>query len=497
MTLKGKNKEIVLIQTGAYRVQAGGALLHLPFQHMSLAAWLRQDEEFRDSIRIADMCVHRLDLSFFENCGIVGVSAMTGLQIRYGLQAASLARRANPNVVIVWGGIHPSLLPEQTVQNELVDVVVIGEGEETFRELVHVVYQGKDIANIPGTCIRKSNGKIVLAPQRPLIDFGKMPLPAYDLVNIHDYTGIEYQFDYQSSRGCPFNCGFCYNTAFSGSTWRSKKAELVVDELEYLYDRYKVKNFALLDDESFINTKRIEAIFRGIIERKIECGVVTSCRLDIVRKLPSSSLSVIKKGGVVQLFFGAESGSNETLRNINKKITKEDITAGALKVAESGIRPILSFMGGFPGETLDQFDETFDIIQKLWQLHPLISVNGIFPFNAYPGTELFLKAKEMGLNPPETLEEWGNWSFQYKPDNPWLDERMKKLIQLAFYIVRFRYYLVRFEDRHHNDFRVRLLKVLVFPLTLSAKIRFSRRWFRFAWEWHLFAFLARKTFGYL
>jgi len=270
-----------------------------------------------------------------------------------------------------------------------------------------------------------------------------------------------------------------------------------VEELKYLYDRYNVKNFAVNDDEFFIDIKRTEAIFNGITDKSLKCGITASCRLDIVQKFSASSLSVLKKAGMMQIFFGAESGSDEILKQIQKDITSEDIITGALKVAESGIRPILSFMSGFPGETFEQFEKTLDIIQKLEVTHPLITVNGIFPFNAYPGTELYLKSKEMGLKTPEKLDEWGLWNFQYKPDNPWLDKKMKKWMQICFYIVRFRYYLARYEDRHKNDFSVYILKLLVLPLSISAKIRWSKRWFGCAWEWRLFAFLARKNFGYL
>lgn len=497
MLSKHTDNQILFIQPGAHRPQLGGALLHLPLQFLSLAAWLRRDSLFKNNIRIFDMRIHKLNKTVFDNCKIVGISAMTGLQIHYGLQAARLARQANPNVVIVWGGIHPTLLPEQTARHGLVDVVVIGEGEETFREVAEAVINDKEIANIPGTCIQNRKGEIQIGPPRPFIDFSTVPLPAYDLVNIADYIGIEYQFDYQSSRGCPFRCAFCYNMAFSKRKWRAKSPEKVLSELELLYKRYKIENFALVDDESFINTKRIEAIFSGIIEKKMDFGIITSCRLDIARKLSSASLSKAKQAGVIQLFLGAESGSNETLRDIDKDITNEDIISGALKVAESGIRPILSFMSGFPGERLEEFEKTLDAVQRLWGLHPLIAVNGIFPFNAYPGTKLYQKSKEMGLKTPDTLDEWGYWHFQYRPDSPWLDKKMKVWMQIAFYIVRFRYYLVRFEDRHNNGYRVRLLKFLTLPLRVSGNIRLSKKRFGFAWEWRLFAFLARKTFGFL
>ena len=154
-------------------------------------------------------------------------------------------------------------------------------------------------------------------------------------------------------------------------------------------------------------------------------------------------------------------------------------------------------MSGFPGESFEQFEQTLDIIMKLWKTHPLITVNGIFPFNAYPRTELFHTAVELGLKTPETLDEWGTWKFQYEPDNPWLDDTMKQWMQISFFIVRFRYYLARLEDRHKNSLRVKLLRFVLLPLRVSAHIRLSKRWFGFAWEWRLFALMVRKTFGYM
>ena len=491
------NPDIVLVQPGARRVQIGGAILHLPLQLLSLAAWLRRDSACENRIRILDMHIESPEAEYFTHAAIVGISAMTGQQIHYGLQAAQLARRANPDAVIVWGGVHPTLLHEQTIRNDLVDIVVIGEGEETFREVVDTIDSGRDTAGIPGTCVLDGDGSVVVGPQRDFIDMNDLPLPAYDLIDIRNYRGIEHQFDYQSSRGCPHRCAFCYNTVFCGRRWRAKSAGKVVDELARLCQTYHVRNFAPVDDEFFIDRKRAEAIFRGMLDRGLDCGIVASCRLDIIRKYPKESLAVMKRAGVMQMFFGAESGSEETLHEIRKDITREDIIEGARIVAEAGIRPILSFMSGFPGETFDRFEKTLDIIRRLWKTHSLITVNGIFPFNAYPGTVLFEKAVELGLKPPQSLEEWGAWRFQYEPDNPWLDEKMKRRMQISFYIVRFKYYLARYEDRHKNGFRVRLLRLLVLPLSLSAGIRLRKRWFRFAGEWRLFAFLVRKTFGYL
>ncbi len=490
--------DIVLVFPGQHRVQLGGALLHLPLSLLSLAAWLRErSPALGDRIHILDMHVRELTGGDFRSARIVGISAMTGHQIRYGLEAARLAREASPDAVIVWGGVHPSLLPEQTARHELVDAVIVGEGEETFREVVETVFAGGEIAGIPGTCVAGDDGVAVMGDARPFIDLNAAPLPAYDLVEMDRYQGIEHQFDYQSSRGCPFRCGFCYNTVFCGRKWRAKSAGKVLDELEHLCSTYRIKHVATVDDEFYIDRRRAGEIIRGLVERGIDCDLITSCRLDIVRKFPPDMFRAMREAGFTQIFFGAESGSNDILAAIGKDITDEDIIEGARMVAEAGMRPVLSFMSGFPDETFEQFGGTLDLIERLWSLHPLVTVNGIFPFNAYPGTRLFERARELAISMPESLDEWGAWTFQYEPDNPWLDDTKKRWMEIAFYIVRFRYYLARYSDRYGNGIRAGLIGLALLPLRFSAHVRWRRRWFGFAPEWRIFAWLVRKTFGYL
>jgi len=494
--LKHKRNSIVLCAPGSLRIQIG-AITHLPLALLTLAAWLRAHGDYENQIQVLDANVRKLTLTDFKDAAIVGITAMTGNQIQYGLEIAALARSANPDTVIVWGGIHPSLLPEQTAQHPLVDLVVTGEGEQTFLEVVEAVHHGEDLHGIPGTCWQEPSGKVVFGPKRPFIDLAQLPLPAYDLINIDDYPGIEHQFDYQSSRGCPFRCGFCYNTVFCGRRYRKKPSAQVIHELSLLHDRYGVASFGLVDDEFFIDRKRVEAIFDGIIASGRQFSLIASCRLDIVCRFSATLLAKMKQAGVSQMFFGAESGSATILKDIKKDITPEHILEGARKVAGAGIRPILSFMSGFPGETLDDFNRTLDIIQELWRLHPLVTVNGVFPFNAYPGTFLYDQALTLGLKTPQTLEAWGAWSFQYQPDSPWLDPSMKRDMEIAFYMVRFIYYIARYEDRYPGQAIAILLKLGSWPLKASVYLRLRHRWFSLAWEWRLFAQLVRKTFGYL
>ncbi|MBF0224826.1 MAG: B12-binding domain-containing radical SAM protein [Desulfobacterales bacterium] len=493
---KFKKDKIVLIFPGAPRIQIG-PIIHLPLASLSLAAWLEEKGNYSGKIKIFDTQLKTPTIDDFEDAAVIGISAMTGLQVKYGLEIASLVRKSNSNALIVWGGIHSSLLPEQTLKHSLVDMVVIGEGEQSFLEIVNSVFNEDNLEGIPGTAFKKNNGEIVFGPKRDFLDLDELPLPAYDLIDIKDYSGIEYQFDYQSSRGCPFRCGFCYNTNFCNRRWRKKSSSKVIKDLIYLHDKYGVINFGFVDDEFFINIKRAESIFDGIIQSKKKFGIIASCRLDMIQRFPSSLIDKMKQAGLTQIFFGAESGSDRILKLIQKDITTEDIVKGAKKVAEKGIRPMLSFMSGFPEETLEDFKHTIELILKLWETNPLITINGIFPFNAYPGTNLYNKSKELGLKSPTSLEEWGTWTFQYEPNNPWVNPVMKQWMEIAFYMVRFKYYIARYKDRYKGKFKSKFIEVITSPFSKLVDLRMKKRWFNNAWEWKLFARIVRKTFGYL
>jgi len=493
---RGIREEIVLVAPGFPKRQIG-PVQHLPLAVLCLAAWLREKGNYDKQVKVLDANVRNVLPRDFSGAVVVGISAMTGYQVKHGLRIASMIREANPEAMIVWGGIHPSLLPEQTAAHPLVDLVVIGEGEQTFLEVVDALFHGGDLADIPGSHLPREGRSITEVKRRDFIKLDDMPLPAYELVNMSDYAGIENQFDYQSSRGCPFKCGFCYNTAFCSRHYRKKSAAKVVEELIYLHDKYKVTAFGFVDDEFFIDLKRTEAIFDGILASGRRFRLVASCRLDTVRSFPAALIDKMKQAGVMQIFFGAESGSPETLKMIQKGISTEDMIEGARMVAEAGIRPILSFMSGFPGETSEDFEKTLDIIPQLWSTHPLITINGIFPFNPYPGTALYQKALELGLAAPQSLDQWGEWNFQYQPDNPWLSPAIKHKMKIAFYMVRFMYYLARLEDRYKGKSIIRMIKILAMPVSCLVKIRMTKHRFGMSLGWRAFAFMARRTFGYL
>ena len=487
--------DVLLIFPGQ-RVSGMQALAHvrLPYSLVCLAGHLRSRHV---KVEILDMRIEDMRACEIPKASIVGFSCMTGHQIRYALRAAEYLQQLLPEALFVWGGIHPSLHPEETAAHPMVDVVVVGEGEETLLDIVETFYAGRDLAGIPGTVIMQ-NGEPVAGGKRPFINLDDSPFPAYDLIDIRRYPNCIEMFDYQTSRGCPFRCGFCYNVQFCGRQWRGKSPEKTVEELARLQREYDVRSFSFVDDEFFINARRAEGIFDLIIQRRVRFNWTASCRLDLCRRFTPDFLAKMKTTGCTQMYFGGESGSEETLETITKDITPSDTIKGVENCINNGIIPIVSFMGGFPGETKQQFEETLDLITTLWGMDPLVTVNGIFPFSPYPGTALFDKARGYGLKTPSSLEEWGEWAFQYDPDHPWLTADERRRLRVSFYIVRFKYHLKEYNWRNKNrPVRRAFINFITLPLRISAAVRWKGRFFACAWEWELWALLARKTFGFL
>jgi len=170
---------------------------------------------------------HIKDALFF------GTTAMTGYQIKGALESSRIIRIFSPDTPIVWGGRHASLLPEQTVQDPLVDIVVRGQGELTVVEIAKRIKDNKPLNNILGT-ILKIDGNIISNPERPIFNVSNLQGFAWNLIDINDYINPETKaLGYFSSFGCPARCGFCANS-WSERRWLSMKTDFILDDLDHL-----------------------------------------------------------------------------------------------------------------------------------------------------------------------------------------------------------------------------------------------------------------------
>jgi anaerobic magnesium-protoporphyrin IX monomethyl ester cyclase len=387
---------------------------------------------------LLDMQVDSFSKDLLRDTVCVGISTLTGGQINYGLAVARLIREANPEIPIVWGGIHPSIMPEQTARHPLVDYVVYGEGETAFPILVQALSSKSDMTKVPNLAYREGNG-VRTSPKMPFINFNRANTLPYELLSLSKYQ-TSTRFEYQSSRGCPQGCLFCYNKGFNEFKWRAKDTAIVLDELEYIEKKFNPEYLFFVDDEFFIHRKRAQEIVSGMIDRGFGFKWKASIRIDTVNSYGKDMLDLLDRSRFMEMVMGAESGSDRILSLVKKKIKRADIVASARHLSGSKIIPQYSFMAGFPGETADDLGKTIDCIDELRKINSAIKINGLFFATPFPGTELFELACANGYRPPSILEEWADIDFILSYKNvPYIPQEFKRRLVVFAFIVRFRY----------------------------------------------------------
>lgn len=328
------------------------------------------------------------------NIKYVGVSTMTGPQIHFAIRFCKFIKTHFEHIKIVWGGIHPTILPTQTLQNKLVDIVIRGEGEKPYYELV----SGKPLEEIKGLSY-KNKGKIIHNPDGERLtksEINEQDIP-WELIDPNNYIENG-NFIIITSRGCPYRCSFCYNSIFD-NIWRGWTPEKCIQELDKAIE-FGARKITFYDDNFFANSKRIKALFNYFKEKKLRWKA--ELRVD---QLNYSLAKMAKEHGCEQLFFGAESGSQTILDILNKEITVQDIIKSAKITSDMGIRADYSWMVGIPGENLKDVKKTIALIKKVKKINPYceFSVKLLYP---YPKTVIFSDAVSEGFSPPSTLIKW-------------------------------------------------------------------------------------------
>ncbi|MBK7978399.1 MAG: B12-binding domain-containing radical SAM protein [Deltaproteobacteria bacterium] len=370
----------------------------------------------------------------------VGVSAMTGFQIGGALAAASRARSLRPGIPIVWGGVHPSLMAEQTLAHPLADVVVRGEGEATAFELVEALRGGHAPWSVAGVSARAPDGGLHHAPDRPFLDLDELPFLSTELVDFRRYVTRQVLGDWDlriaTSRGCPHACSYCYNVPFNGRRWRAQSPGRVLAELDHLACAFGVRAFYVGDDDFFANRRRVRELCELLIERGSPYRLKANCLLEYLVRLDGEELALWRRAGFVELYVGVETASPEILDSVNKRVEGGDVRDANRRLREAGIVPVYSFMAGFPEETPARLQATLDLMRYLKREYPAARITQLHLLTVYPGTPLYPKAAALGVKLPATLEAWSTHHWN-RIDYPWLDESTKRFLRDASFFTGF------------------------------------------------------------
>jgi radical SAM superfamily enzyme YgiQ (UPF0313 family) len=385
----------------------------------------------------------------------LAVSLVTGPMIRETAQIAREAKRLYPDMPVVLGGWHPSLLPDQTLAAEYVDVVVRGQGEEAFLQVVQHLEAGASLRGIDGVGF-KENGQMVFNPPRPLKPLRDMPPKAYHLADFDAYERVcgRRWAMYISSLACPYSCAYCTNEGVYGRQWNALDAGQVVEETTDLVTRYGLELLWVVDDNFLVDRERAVAIAEGLIRRGVSFDWSIQASTNLVTRLTVGELKLLRRAGLSQICHGAESASPAVLRLMNKDFQKvETIYQAAEKCLQAGIRPSFNIIFGFPGEGPKECRETVRFIMDVCRRFPGAEFwTNIF--TPYPGAPIMERAAELGIEPPKSLEGWADFFPRYTV-LPWLNGRNHRRLQIMRDYLRVAFNRVPIaSDRRHRITRL-------------------------------------------
>lgn len=431
-------KKIILIQTDVGYFDDVLSSPDIPLGLLRIASFLKEDYKItlidsRRNFRWKNTLKEELEK---DNVVCVGITTILGNSINQGLEASAYVKNFSHDIPVIWGGKHPTIAAGITLKEKNIDIIVRGEGEVTFNSLVRAIDNGKGYSNIKGISY-KDKGDIVHNPPAELLNLDELPPVPYNLIDVAKYLpkmGGRKSINYESTRGCPVGCPFCYNTLEREMKWRSLSPTKVVDDISYLHHKYGIEHFYFVDDNLFYDIERLKQIASGLIENRSEITWDTqgACLEDIYN-ISKDDLQFLKDSGLVRLAIGIQSGSKRIRKLINSRITDDQIFEVNQKLKSLRIKPHYYFMVGFPGETKDERFSTIKLALKLLNDNKDATTSSFLCYAPWPGTKLFNFAQsKYGLKKPESLDYWiKEWDFTMAP---WLTDKEKESLHNLFMV---------------------------------------------------------------
>ncbi len=398
--------------------------------HLGLAYLAAVSERRGDEVVIFDADVEKQSVADFVQefkPHIVGITANTP-QVKQAWRTARAIKEVH-DVPIVLGGPHVSVLPEESCEKPYVDIVVRGEGEETWIDICNRLEaflkdqptfstqafmhpENEIFDDCLGITYKTSDGRIHNNFDRPPIaDLDSLPWPAYHLFKMEGYTNLQpatdrvdgsRSFSILTSRGCPYRCTFC-SQSIMPIKWRSRSPENVIEEWRHLVEDMGAQEIGVLDDSANIRVKRMEELGRLLIENKLNHVpwiFVNGIRANLASK---ELLQLLKEAGLKRVAFGVETGDPDILLSIDKKVDHDTIRQAFKNAKEVGLETIAFMIIGLPGETRETMQRTIDFAIEL---DPLIA--NFSMMTPYPGTKVYEIVKRQGRL---LINDWEDYVF--------------------------------------------------------------------------------------
>ena len=421
----------------------------------------------------------------------LGMTVMPGPQLQ---QANPIARRAKeqyPELVNIWGGYFPSNQFRVVIEAPYIDFIVNGPGDRTFPALLAALDAGAPYEFIPNLIYRNADGEIIKTTKEQLLDQDALPELPYDYLDefypLQNYLARTFlgrrTLAYHSSVGCPFKCSFCAVVPIYEARWKGKGAENIYRDVVKIKEQYGADSIEFHDNNFFVSEKRVVQFSEMMMGENMSWW--GEGRIDTIDRYKDDSLRRMRDAGCRMIFFGAESGSDKILQQMDKggRQTAEQIVRFAARMKEFDIIPEYSFVLGMPAdspeEVMEQIDADIEFIKIVKDANPQTEII-IYVYSPVPteGSELYQRITAAGFQFPAHLEDWlrPDWQafdLRKNPLTPWLRPEMVDKIK-NFETVLNAYYPTA-SDVKLTHFQRRVMRSL-------STLRYRRNWFRYPYE---------------
>ena len=409
----------------------------LPLSVLALAAVLEGREEYQIIDGNIDSNAIRNILRLIEerDVELLGVTVMPGPQMVAAMEASREVRRLHPRVPIVWGGYFPSIYPDAALNAKYVDYVVRGQGEDTLVELISALRVKTGLEDIKGLSYKDLFGLHRHNPERLMKGPDAFPWSPFHRVPVEQYLRPSFfgkrTAVHHASIGCPFRCSFCGIHAAYGTRERMESPARTAAVLHYWAKQYGADSVQFYDMNFFLR----EDHARELADRLTPLRLRWWCeaRVDTMSRYSEENLRALRQAGCTMIFFGAESGSDWALKEMQKDITTDQTLSVASRMRQCGIIPEFSFVIGNPGDPERDTRETLQFIRKIKRLNPSSEII-MYHYTPVPQRGPMYGDIDGQISFPSTPEEWAtkrwmDFTLRIDPNTPWLKRKTKRLIE--------------------------------------------------------------------
>lgn len=420
-----------------------------------------------------------------------GTTAMPGPQLQEAIPFSKRAKEEYPDIINIWGGYFAANQYRVVMGAPYIDFVINGPGDKAFPALLDALTNDTPYEFIPNLIYQSPDGEIIQNRKEDLLDQDALADLPYDHLNefypLEGYLSKtflgERTLAYHSSVGCPFKCSFCAVVPIYEARWKGKNAQKIYADVKKIKTEYGADSIEFHDNNFFVSEKRVAAFSRLMLDEGMSWW--GEGRIDTIDRYSDETLALMREAGCRMIFFGAESGNDEILKEMDKggKQTAEQIKRFAGRMREFDIIPEYSFVLGMPAATpekvMAQIDSDIEFIKEVKSINPDTEII-IYVYSPVPteGSDLYRRITEAGFKFPNTLEdwlspEWQAFDLRKNPLTPWLKPEMVDKIK-NFETVLNAYYPTAAD--------VKLTRFQRHTMRQLSAWRYRRSWYQFPYE---------------